>query len=216
MYAIRLFANPFLERAIETFVSEYKIEQIILVDGGVDAMIYGDERPFGSPLEDSQTVLACASIAHRRNIPCRLVCNGLSIDEVNSETFLRHFREYPHEKYVVPMSPTDLGFLEYKRIVEKRPLTQASIIHESIIAAIEGHRGKYNHPRLREREPNSGHMPVLIKESGYLWCINVIPFVFSYSPFYRKLVEKSNEAIQQKSDFLFRFWNNAIDTALGL
>ena len=91
IYAIRLIPNPLLRNELDQFIRNKEIKQIILVDGGVDSCLYGDESLTGSPLEDSQTILACYEISQKMKLPCKLMCSALYVDEVSEDIFLKHW-----------------------------------------------------------------------------------------------------------------------------
>lgn len=80
----------------------------------------------------------------------------------------------------------DPGFQAYKHIVQQRPKSHASFIHDSIVAAVDGYRGRYWNPRLSERESDGGHMPLLTDDSVCFWCVDALHLVVE-SPFYQRL-----------------------------
>lgn len=59
-----------VSRAYEYIVKRYNIDTIILVDGGVDAVLKGNETSIGTPAED----LVSLAAAYVQNVPEKLVC----------------------------------------------------------------------------------------------------------------------------------------------
>ena len=210
IYAIRLIPNPLLETELEKFVVKHEIAQIILVDGGVDSCLYGDESSFGSPLEDSQTLIACHHIAQRHQIPCKLMCSALYVDEVSESVFLSHWDEMTKKNFqcnVVKLTKDNYPIERHKKILNESIF--ASIIQESIVAAIEGSRGRYNNPRLFfERIDDPKEMPDLHDETTNLWWLDVAEYM-SYSPFYRELksYNPAIDVIKDNNDHIHKLWN---------
>jgi hypothetical protein len=67
---------PLLERAYAWLVRELAIDLIVLVDGGIDAILRGDETSLGTPSEDLTSLAA----VHRLGIPARVACLGLGAE----------------------------------------------------------------------------------------------------------------------------------------
>ena len=65
-----------LELAYRTLVDRLSIDAIILVDGGVDAVLRGDETSLGTPSEDLASLAAATALG----IPTVLACVGLSAE----------------------------------------------------------------------------------------------------------------------------------------
>jgi hypothetical protein len=65
-----------LRRAYEWLIRELAIDHVILVDGGIDAILRGDESSLGTPAEDLASVAAVAGI----DVPARLACLGLGAE----------------------------------------------------------------------------------------------------------------------------------------
>lgn len=222
IYAIRLIPNPILETEIEKFIVKHDIRQIILVDGGVDAMIYGDEKEVGSPLEDTQMIISTTNLSKKHNIPCKLICNALYVDDVSPETFLQHWNDITKLSFECQKMElvADKHYVTYKKIVSDA--SPSTIIHESILAAIEGHRGKYNNPRLYpERIDNPNDMPFLCNETKILWCIDANQYV-SFSQYYQNILQLeipkditlTESRIENYLCILWQYWNRKIRSML--
>ena len=185
VYAIRLIPCPFLIEVLSAFVVQHQIQQIYMFDGGIDSVIFGNERPYGSPTEDSQTVLACSKL----NIPCRLFVSALGVDDCDNSAYLKHWETFHNNKF--ELGPSLCGWEQYSQIV--RSSEPPSIIQESIIAAGNGNRGRYKNLRLYpSRIPHEEDMPVLLEETNILWEWNLNTLV-QKSPFYQHLLEKLPE-----------------------
>jgi len=64
-----------LERAYRALVSRLAIDAIILIDGGIDAILRGDETSLGTPAEDLTSLAAATGVP---DIPIALACVGMS------------------------------------------------------------------------------------------------------------------------------------------
>ena len=63
-----------LARAYRALVERLQLDSIILVDGGIDAVLRGDELSLGTPSED----LASLAAATMMNVPVLLACVGMT------------------------------------------------------------------------------------------------------------------------------------------
>src|SRR5213075_2688573 len=66
-----------LERAYRALASRLSLDAIILVDGGIDALLRGDEVSLGTPAEDLTSLAAATAVP---DIPIALACVGLSAE----------------------------------------------------------------------------------------------------------------------------------------
>jgi hypothetical protein len=65
-----------LARAYRTLIERLAIDAIVLVDGGIDAVLRGDETSLGTPSED----LASLAAATSAGVPVALACVGLGAE----------------------------------------------------------------------------------------------------------------------------------------
>jgi len=65
-----------LARAYRAIVERGGIDAIVLIDGGVDAVLRGDETSIGTPSEDLATLAAATSLG----VPIALACVGMSAE----------------------------------------------------------------------------------------------------------------------------------------
>jgi hypothetical protein len=66
-----------LERAYRTLVERLEIDAIVLVDGGIDAVLRGDETSLGTPAEDLTSLAAVTAVP---DVPIALACVGMSAE----------------------------------------------------------------------------------------------------------------------------------------
>lgn len=78
-----------LWRAYQALVDRLEIDAIVLVDGGIDAALRGDELSLGTPAEDLVSLAAVTAVA---DVPVVLACVGLS-SELRDGIAHAHFFE---------------------------------------------------------------------------------------------------------------------------
>jgi Protein of unknown function (DUF1152) len=77
VYALRRTGVQPLRAAYRNLVSSLGVDAIVLVDGGTDVLLRGDESRLGTPVEDIGSLAAVAGL----DVPIKLVtCLGFGID----------------------------------------------------------------------------------------------------------------------------------------
>ncbi len=69
-----------LARAYRALVERLGIDAIVLIDGGIDALLRGDETSLGTPSEDLASLAAATAVAAAARIPIALACVGMSAE----------------------------------------------------------------------------------------------------------------------------------------
>lgn len=140
-----------LARSYEKLAEELSLSAVVLVDGGTDSLMFGNERGLGTPVEDNTSMAAVLRMCKDRDMTKLLVCLGFGIDHFHGVCH-RHFLEN-----VAELSK-DGGFLGAfsvtKDMHEGRMLmdayewaktrTQDSIVVSSVVNAMGGHFGDYH------------------------------------------------------------------------
>jgi hypothetical protein len=80
-YYARAFTVPLLTRFYRQLVETHSVDAIVLVDGGSDSIMAGDEEGLGDPIEDAVSVTTVASLEGLRAKV--LVTVGLGTDRFN-------------------------------------------------------------------------------------------------------------------------------------
>jgi hypothetical protein len=83
-YYARAFTVPLLRRFYEHIVQKHAVDCILLVDGGSDSLMAGDEAGLGDPVEDTVSVAAVATLTNSRVQLKALLCIGLGTDRFNN------------------------------------------------------------------------------------------------------------------------------------
>jgi len=145
----RVGVNP-LKEAYQFLIKKHQIDTVILIDGGTDSLMFGDEDGLGTPEEDICSMAA----VHRTGIKKQyLVSVGFGIDHFHG---VSHYRFLENVAEIIK-SEGYLGLFQltkdmpeakkYKDAIEfanKRMKGMESIVSNSIISAIEGEYGNYH------------------------------------------------------------------------
>jgi hypothetical protein len=197
VYALEKVGVRPMRAAYETLVERLKIEAIVLVDGGTDILMFGDEAGLGTPQED-MTSLAVVS---KLDVPIRLVaCIGFGIDSYHGVCHA-HFLEnvatlerdgaYLGAFSVPRASDEGAAFLDAVATAQDATPGRPSIVNGSIAAAVEGNFGNVHFTsRTNNSElfinPLMGlyftfDLPGLAKRSQYLHLLEGTETIFQVS-----------------------------------
>jgi hypothetical protein len=154
----RVGPKPLLE-AYRTLVQLHQIDTVILVDGGTDSLMRGDEYGLGTPHEDISSICA----VNQLDVPLKmLVCLGFGIDSYHGvahvdvlEAIAELIREggYLGAFSLTLEMPEVQKFVEATEYVQKKTPGRESIVCSSIISAIEGRFGDFHrHGRTQGSE----------------------------------------------------------------
>ncbi len=141
-------ADPLTEnyRALAEYLS---IDGILLVDGGVDSLVRGDEAEKGTVVEDATSLYAVNQLA---NIKQRfLVCAGLGAErDITYAHVFENIASITEEDgflgvcSLTPAMPAYQAFEDAVLHVQSKPFHDPSVINSSIISAVRGHYGDYH------------------------------------------------------------------------
>jgi hypothetical protein len=153
VYAFEKLGVAPIREGYAYLVQSLGLDAIVLVDGGTDILLRGDEAGLGTPAEDMTSLAAVAAM----KVPTKVVvCVGFGVDA---------FHGVCHANWLenVAALTTDGGFLGATALLDRMPeirlYTDAvraadsamsrrpSIVNGSIVSAIEGHFGNYHRNR---------------------------------------------------------------------
>ena len=157
VYAISKLGVVPVREAYAHLVRSLALDAIVLVDGGTDILLRGDEQDLGTPAEDMTSLAAVASL----DLPIRMVaCIGFGIDTFHGvchANWLENAAALNAEDALLGVTALLRSMPEvqlYLRAVEDAEsggLPQPSIVNSSIASAIEGRFGDYHRgPRTRD------------------------------------------------------------------
>ncbi len=138
-----------LRQAYETLIERESIDAVIVVDGGTDSLMRGDEAGLGTPHEDIATLVALEGL----ELPRFLVCLGFGIDAFHGVCHA-HFLEntaalakqnaFLGTFSLLPQQEEGQAYLELVRFATSREPNRPSIVNTSVAAAVEGHFGDHH------------------------------------------------------------------------
>lgn len=139
-----------LREAYEILQSELKFDTLILVDGGTDSLMRGDEAGLGTPVEDISSILAANVLDVPRKM---LVCLGFGVDAFHGVCHA-HFLEAVADITrrggnlglwsLTPDMPEVEFYRQASEFVFRKMTHHPSIVSSSILSAIEGQFGDYH------------------------------------------------------------------------
>lgn len=140
-----------LKNSYELLVKQHNIDAVVLVDGGTDSLLRGDETDLGTPLEDMTSLAAVDQL----NVPTKiLACLGFGIDShhgVCHAHVLSNIAEQTREggflgaiSLLKSMPEVKQFLLASKFVFGKMQESDPSIVVSSIISALDGEFGDYH------------------------------------------------------------------------
>jgi hypothetical protein len=146
-YYARSFTVSMLRRFYQQLIAEHAIDAIILIDGGSDSLMAGDEEGLGDPIEDATSV---ATVASLDSLKFKLLFSiSLGTDRylhVSDAASLRAVAELTAAGGflgAISLTPDHPGFQFYRNCIEYIYARQAfrSVHVGMILSSVTGHFG---------------------------------------------------------------------------
>jgi len=153
VYSFESVGAALVRKAYQYLVELLKVDAVVLVDGGTDILLRGDEMSLGTPAEDMVSLAAVDAV----DVPTRMVaCVGFGVDAFHGvchANWLENLAGLASEgaflgAIALLRSMPEVQF--YLDAVADADLTtpgRPSIVNGSIASAIEGHFGNYHRYR---------------------------------------------------------------------
>lgn len=139
-----------LREGYRAVVDQLKVDAIVLVDGGTDSLMRGDEAGLGTPEED----IASIAVVDELEVPGKyLVCLGFGVDAFHGVCHahaleaiaeLARAGGYLGAISLVPEMPEVRAYMEAVEAVFEAMPSHPSIVSASIVSALEGHYGDHH------------------------------------------------------------------------
>ena len=140
-------------------VQSLGLDAIVLVDGGTDILLRGEEAGLGTPVEDMTSLAAVAAV----NVPTRIVaCVGFGVDTYHGVCHANWLENvagltagaaFLGATALLGSMPEVRLYLDAVNAAEMANSPRPSIVNGSIASAIEGHFGDYHRtPRTRSNK----------------------------------------------------------------
>ncbi|GAB4520042.1 MAG: DUF1152 domain-containing protein [Anaerolineae bacterium] len=140
--------RPLLEN-YQILVEHLGIDAILLIDGGVDSLVRGDEAATGTLIEDTVSLIAVNEL---KNVPTRLlacIALGAELDMAYGHIMENIAWLARHEAFLGTCSLVS-QMASYRRYEEavlythQQPHQDPSVINASLVSAVQGHYGNYH------------------------------------------------------------------------
>lgn len=150
IYCIRLSPVHELVESYKRLQDHLQFDMMVLIDGGVDSIMRGDESRIGTPIEDMMSLAAALQI----DVPKQLLCLGLG-----AETDVCHLYALETVAQLIKANaflgglmltsdmPEVKNFVEATEYVFFEMRGYESVICSSIMSALEGHFGDHHRTR---------------------------------------------------------------------
>jgi hypothetical protein len=144
-------ARPLVQN-YRALIEHLEIDAIILIDGGIDSLLRGDEPEIGTMFEDSLSLLA---VQEARNIPTKLLaCVGLGIEtEIGYAHVFENISALIKAGAFLGSCSLTAQMDAYQRYADAVQYAfdqqpgHPSVINASILSAVQGHYGDHHMTR---------------------------------------------------------------------
>lgn len=150
IYCIRVTPVKELVESYKRLYEHLRFDMMVLIDGGVDSLLRGDESRIGTPLEDMLSLAASMQI----EVPKQLVCLGLGAETdvchlyaLETVANLIKAKAFLGGLMLTSDMPEVQSFVEATEFVFFEMRGYESVICSSILSALEGHFGDYHRTR---------------------------------------------------------------------
>lgn len=174
IYAFEKLGVAPIREGYSHLVQSLGLDAIVLVDGGTDILLRGDEAGLGTPAEDMASLAAVAAM----NVPTRIVaCVGFGVDTYHGvchANWLENVAALTAEgaflgaTALLQRMPEVRLYLDAVNAADMATSRQPSIVNGSIASAIEGHFGDYH------RNPRTENSKLFINPlMSLLWAFDL-------------------------------------------
>ena len=163
-YYARAFTVPLLTRFYRQLVEAHSVDAIVLVDGGSDSIMAGDEEGLGDPIEDAVSVTTVASL---EELKARvLITIGLGTDRFNHVSDVASLRAIAELTRLggflgsLSLEPQAEGSRFYRDCLEHIYQRQGfrSVLAGTIASAVEGWFGRDEVPPVLQERVRPGQL----------------------------------------------------------
>ncbi len=177
-YNARDFACPEMTDVFRMLVREHDVDAIVLVDGGSDSLMAGDEAGLGDPVEDAVSLASAASLT---DTPVKILLSvGLGLDRHNGVSDAASMRAVAELTArggflgALALEPSQPGVQFYRELAaffEARDGVR-SAVPGVILSVLEGHFGADVVPAALQRRVQPGSL-ALHPLMAILWAFDV-------------------------------------------
>jgi hypothetical protein len=167
--------KPLLE-AYQAVVAHLGVDAVVLVDGGTDSLMRGDEAGLGTPEEDIASIAVVDELDVSKKF---LACLGFGVDSFHGVCHVHAFEAIAELTQqgaflgafsLVKEMPEVTRYMEVVQAVHRAMPDCPSIVCSSILSAVDGHYGDY-HRTARTRSSKLWINPLMTM----YWCFRLGP-----------------------------------------
>jgi len=156
-YYARHYTVPMLTELYQGWITEHQVDAVVLIDGGSDSLMAGDECGLGDPIQDCVSVV---TVSELKGVKARILISvGFGCDRFNNVADASSLRAVAELSKTggflgsVSLEPSSVGFQFYSDCIDflQRRAAFRSVIANSIVAAGQGTYGYDIPPTLRAR-----------------------------------------------------------------
>lgn len=165
-----------LTEGYRALIEHLQVDTVILVDGGTDSLMRGDEAGLGTPEEDIASIAAVDEL----DVPQKyLVCLGFGVDSFHGVCHAHTFEAVAELNQqgaflgafsLLQEMPEVQKYVEAVRAVHEAMADYPSIVCSSILSALDGHYGDY-HRTARTKGSTLWINPLMT----LYWCFRLEP-----------------------------------------
>jgi hypothetical protein len=183
-YYARDFTVPRLTALYTQLIREHAVDAVVVVDGGSDSLMRGDEEGLGDPIEDCVSVTTVAGLS---GVDKLLLTVGLGADRFNHVSDAASLRAVAELTAAggflgaLALAPEDEAFRFYRDCLDHIEARQEfrSVLAGAIVTAGEGHHGREQVPPRLSARVRPGEI--------FLWPL--MPVLWGFDPV--RVVERS-------------------------
>ncbi len=178
VYAMALSCVRAIQAAYEAMIERHDVDLVLLVDGGTDSLIFGDEPGLGTVAEDAVSILAADAATNGQAVVAAL---GFGIDHfhgVSHHAFLENAATMIRDGgflgrlSLTPGTPEADAFLDLVAFANARQPQGPSIVCNSIASALRGEFGDF-HATRRTKDSELFINPLMLD----YWAFATAPLV---------------------------------------
>lgn len=189
-----------VEAGYREIIRRHDIDAVVLVDGGTDSLIFGDEPGIGTIVEDACSMIAVSRI---HEVKSYLLTFGFGVDhfhDVNHHACLENIatlikcQAYLGAVSITKDMPEGVAFMDLVRYLNSRNVRSKSIVANSILSAMEGQFGNH-HATERTRGDELFINPLM----SLYWAFHLAPLVRNMG--FAAYIENTNSMEEVASGF---------------
>lgn len=150
IYAFEKTGIQPLKESYNYLIDQLNIDAVILVDGGTDSLMFGDEYELGTPVED---ICSMGAVFQSNIVKHYLLCLGFGVDHYHGVSHYRFLENlstiaqkggYLGAMHLLPQMEESQKLIQAVDFANKKMSHHQSIVANSIVSTLEGHYGDHH------------------------------------------------------------------------